>query len=193
MDVVKPPHLRRPALRASVHPTALGTSAAPVRTTTTSSSSSSSSLSCSDASLSCSEGQSALSLLVLPGSSQELLVGTVGGRVLKGAVLGVTSPPHEYISAQWWPGMQSVGTLDTAAVQDRSRHDLWPGSNSASCSVRGPDWLLGAVTSLSVCPVNTEAWVAGHSCGRVAIYSLQRSRPGWVWQQPLGAPVVAVR
>lgn len=195
-DVIKAPHLKRPAAAAAA--------AAEVRAT-------------SGQDADCSSSQPLVQqqpaaafacLLVLPGPTQQLLVGTDGGRVLKGSALGTTSPPHTYISAQWWLGghglMQDEGSstapADTCAVQDCSTSGSSSSSGTAAAHtlMRGSGWQgsglgLGTVTSLSVCPLLPEAWAAGHSCGRLAVFALGRSRPCWVWQHPLGAPVVAVR
>jgi hypothetical protein len=175
MEVVTPPHMKRTAALAAVTARDAGTKAAPDSSSTRSNSRQH----CQTQSGSC--------LLVLPGATQQLLVGTDGGRVLKGAALGVTQPPHEYTSVQWWPGSQYAATSDTDAIPDGSGTGSIVGSSSSYSS------LCGAVTSMSVCPLLPDAWVAGHSCGRLALFSQKRSRPSWVWQHPTGAPVVAVR
>lgn len=129
-------------------------------------------------------------LLMLPDAVQHLLVGTLGGCVLKGAARGAVSAPHEYVSAQWWPGCRQAGPADTAAVLDASDPHT---SSSVGKGLSGQQLLLGAVTSLSVCPGLPDAWAAGYSSGRIAVFSQRCSQPRWVWQHPLGTPVIAVR
>jgi hypothetical protein len=178
MEVVKPPHMKRAAALAATTARDAGAKAAP----DSGGSSSSSRQHC--------QTQSGCCLLVLPGATQQLLVGTDGGRVLKGAALGFTHPPHEYTSVQWWPGLQHPAASDTDAVPVGSGTGGVMGSSSSSSSSSS---LCGAVISMSVCPLLPDAWVAGHSCGRLALFSQKRSRPSWVWQHPTGAPAVAVR
>jgi hypothetical protein len=196
MDVVKPPHLKRAAPpTATTTARDAGTKAAPDISTLRSSS---------DGGGGCGsmfskqqqEVQAGFCLLLLPGATQQLLVGSAGGTVLKGAGLGaaLTTPPHQYTSVQWWPGVGgSAARLDspgdTSTVSDAGR------GNSARLGGGGVDasGVVGAVTSLAVCPLLPEALLAGHSCGRLALFSLKRSRPVWVWQQPEGAAVVSVR
>jgi hypothetical protein len=191
LEVVKPPHMRRTA--RGITPAHAGSQAGPdcILSSTTSSSRSQQ------------QQMSASSLLALPGSTQQLLVGVAGGRVLKGAALRVTTPPHEYTSAQWWPGQALTGSLcdstdsnDTSTVQDASNNTPLQAAAAAS---RQDGWrishtaMFGVVTSLSVCQVLPEAWVAGHSCGSVALFSQKSSRPCWLWQHPGGTPALVVR
>jgi hypothetical protein len=136
----------------------------------------------------------ATALALLPGPNQQLLVGLSRGRVLKGACLGTPAPPREYHSAQWeqissWakstdamsPAADTDNAADTDSIACRS------GSSSSSTGVQG------SVTSIAVCPAVAEAWVAGYSCGSVALFSVAKSRPVLLWQQLRNAPVVAVR
>jgi hypothetical protein len=187
-DVARPPHQKRAAAVAARDG---GTKAAPDSSTTSTTSTTTSSSRRQSTAVSAQSG--AACLLVLPGATQQLLVGTDQGRVLKGAALGVTQPPHEYHSVQWWPGQPTQA--DTSPVPDATGNltTTSSSSNSSGSSSGSSGSLLGAVTSLSVCPLLPDAWVAGHSCGRVALFSQKSSRPAWVWQHPTGAPVVAVR
>ena len=194
MDVVKPPHLKRaPAPAATTTARDAGTKAAPDASTFSSNSSGGGG---GLFSMQQQEVQAGFCLLLLPGATQQLLVGSAGGRVLKGTGLGaaLTTPPHQYTSVQWRPGaggsaIRPGSPGDTATVSDAGR------GNSARLSGGGLDTggVVGAVTSLAVCPLLPEALLAGHSCGRLALFSLKRSRPVWVWQHPEGAAVVAVR
>lgn len=135
----------------------------------------------------------AASLAQLPGQGQQILVGTCGGMILKGACLGTPAAPREYLAADY-------GLLALKAQQDLAQ------SSSASASKQGPDTAtvsdkhcrsssscLGSVVSLSVCPLVPDAWLAGFSSGSVALFSSSRSRPVMMWQQLRSAPVVAVR
>lgn len=47
--------------------------------------------------------------------------------------------------------------------------------------------------SIAVSPDCPEAWLAGYSCGSVALFKEARSRPALLWQQLRNAPVLALR
>ncbi|KAF8064512.1 hypothetical protein HT031_003312 [Scenedesmus sp. PABB004] len=125
----------------------------------------------------------ASSLALLPGASQQLLVGAGGGRVLRGACLGTPPPPREFLAAERAglpgkaAGSEGGGAPNTARAADND----------------GGQMRVGDVTSLSVCPLHPNAWLAGHSCGSVALFATARSRPALLWRQLRAAPVLAVR
>jgi hypothetical protein len=139
----------------------------------------------------------ASALALLPGPNQQLLVGLSRGKVLKGACLGTPAAPREYVAAQWeqlghgWG--KSAGAAAAAADTDNtadtdSRIDSYGGVFSSSSA-----GVQGSVTSMAVCAAFPEAWLAGYSCGSVALFNVAKSRPVLLWQQLRSAAVVAVR
>lgn len=137
----------------------------------------------------------AAALATLPGVGQQLLVGSSRGRVLKGACLGTPAPPREYIADEWQLAQAFKASSDTHDGADTASMPDAEAARSSSClGVRSSSSsVFGSVVSLSVCPLCPEAWLAGHSCGSVALYSGARSRPVLLWPQLHGAGVVAAR
>jgi hypothetical protein len=136
----------------------------------------------------------ASALALLPGPNQQLLVGLSRGRVLKGACLGTPAPPREYVAALWgqlhgW-GKSAGAAADTDNTADTDSSTSGYGGGSSSSSSAG---VQGSVCSMAVCPACPEAWLAGYSCGSVALFSAAKSRPVLLWQQLHSAAVVAVR
>jgi hypothetical protein len=140
----------------------------------------------------------ASALALLP--NQQLLVGFSMGRVLKGACLGTPAAPREYVAAQWeqldygW-GKSAAAAAAAAAAADtdntadtNSRMGSYGGVFSSSSA-----GVQGSVTSMAVCAACPEAWLAGFSCGSLALFNVAKSRPVLLWQQLRSAAVVAVR
>jgi hypothetical protein len=138
----------------------------------------------------------ASALALLPGPNQQLLVGLSRGKVLKGACLGTPVAPREYVAAQWEHGWgKSAGVAAAADTDNTADTDGRTDSYGGVCACSSPSsaGVQESVSSISVCQACPEAWLAGYSCGSVALFNVAKSRPVLLWQQLRSAAVVAVR
>jgi hypothetical protein len=128
-------------------------------------------------------------LALVPGEGQQLLAGTAGGVVLRGARVGAPRAPREFWPCEARPplrqwelnGADGGGTAGTA---------MGPcgGGLGAAAGAWG-----AAVTCLASCPLCPEAFLTGYSDGALALHALGRGAAARVWRGIAAAPLVSVR
>lgn len=122
-------------------------------------------------------------LALTGGPGLQLLVGTLCGRVLRGACLGRPPPPREYVACE----------RGFSCGRRQLQHGL-AGSTASPPACDASACVQGCVTSLAVsstCP--DSLLLVGHDCGSVVLYSKGMSVPLCMWPRQHDAAVLCVR
>jgi hypothetical protein len=126
-------------------------------------------------------------LELLPGPGQELLVGTAGGTVLRGARAGAPPPPREFRPEEGRLPLRQL-PLNAGAAGDAGG----VAAGGTACGSGGAAAIGAAVRCLAACPSRPDAFLVGCADGSLSLHVLAHAAAVRVWRGAAAAAIVGV-